>query len=109
MIRYLKTAVNDAIASGNAFLANEITANVMVGTTMMIIVAVMMLCLILNEVGVFTADKSRKALSGRKLIEPAVLVPLCQSKKRERRLPLSFFGGRKRTRTADLLRVKQAL
>ena len=51
-------AVNDAIASGNAFLANEITANVMVGTTMMIIVAVMMLCLILNEVGVFTADKS---------------------------------------------------
>lgn len=54
----MKEAVQNAIDSGDAFLANEITANVMVGTTMLIIFAVMVLCLILNEVGVFTADKA---------------------------------------------------
>ncbi len=54
----MDAAVNEAIEAGDAFLANEITANVMVGTTMMIIVAVMMLCFVLNEVGVFSADKS---------------------------------------------------
>ena len=54
----MKEAVENALAQGNNFLANEITANVMVGTTMVIIVAVILLCLILNEVGVFTADKT---------------------------------------------------
>ena len=49
--------VQKAVAEGNAYLANEITANVMVGTTMVIIVGVMLLCLVLNEVGVFTADR----------------------------------------------------
>lgn len=50
--------VQRAIADGNSFLANEITANVMVGTTMMIIFLVMLLALLLNEIGIFTADKS---------------------------------------------------
>ena len=50
-------AVKKAQESGNSFLANEITANVMVGTTMMIVFAVMLVCLLLNEVGIFTADK----------------------------------------------------
>lgn len=49
--------VQKAVAEGNAYLANEITANVMVGTTMIIIVGMMLLCLVLNEVGVFTADR----------------------------------------------------
>ncbi len=53
----MQEAVKHAHESGNSFLANEITANVMVGTTMMIIFAVMLICLLLNEVGVFTADK----------------------------------------------------
>ena len=53
----MQAEVEKANAAGNSFLANEITANVMVGTTMMIIFAVMVLCLILNEIGVFTADK----------------------------------------------------
>ena len=53
----MKKAVDKAVAEGNIHLANEITANVMVGTTMMLIFAVMLLCLLLNEVGVFTADK----------------------------------------------------
>ena len=50
-------AVKQAQSEGNSFLANEITANVMVGTTMMLIFAVMLLCLLLNEIGVFSADK----------------------------------------------------
>ena len=53
----MQDAVKRAQESGNSFLANEITANVMVGTTMMIIFAVMLICLLLNEIGVFTADK----------------------------------------------------
>ena len=53
----MKEEVEKALAAGDSFRANEITANVMVGTTMMIIFMVMVLCLILNEVGVFTADK----------------------------------------------------
>ena len=54
----MNAAVEQALAEGNGYLANEITANVMVGTTMMIVFVVMLLCLLLNEVGVFTADKS---------------------------------------------------
>ena len=50
-------AVKRAQSDGNSILANEITANVMVGTTMMLIFAVMLICLLLNEVGVFGADK----------------------------------------------------
>ena len=53
----MKEAVDKAILAGDSFLANEITANVMVGTTMLIIFGVMILCLLLNEFGVFTADK----------------------------------------------------
>lgn len=53
----MKEAVDQAIAAGKSFLANEITANVMVGTTMMLVFACMLLALLLNEFGVFTADK----------------------------------------------------
>ncbi len=53
----MKEAVQKALNVGDCWRANEITANVMVGTTMMIVFTVMILCLILNEVGVFTADK----------------------------------------------------
>ena len=54
----MNAAVNEALAAGDSFRANEVTANVMVGTTMLIIFSVMLLCLLLNEVGVFTADKT---------------------------------------------------
>lgn len=53
----MQEAVKRAQESGDSILANEITANVMVGTTMMLIFAVMLICLVLNEVGVFSADK----------------------------------------------------
>ncbi len=53
----MEAEVRKAVAEGNSFLANEITANVMVGTTMMIVFTVMLLCLLLNELGVFSADK----------------------------------------------------
>lgn len=54
----MQDEVRKAQLAGDSFRANEITANVMVGTTMMLIFAVMLVCLILNEVGVFSADKS---------------------------------------------------
>ncbi len=54
----MKDAVNQAIADGNSFLANEITANVMAGTAMFIIFALLFLCWILNEINVFTVDKT---------------------------------------------------
>lgn len=54
----MNQAVNEALAKGDCMLANEITANVMVGVTMMIIFGVMILCMILNEFGVFTADRT---------------------------------------------------
>ena len=54
----MQEAVRNALGEGNGALANEITANVMVGTTMMIIFTVMLVCLVLNELGVFTADKA---------------------------------------------------
>ena len=53
----MKTAVAKAIADGDNMLANEITANVMVGTVMLLLFTDMILCLLLNELGVFTVDK----------------------------------------------------
>ncbi len=54
----MQAAMEEAQASGDSFKVNEITANVMVGVTMFIVFVVMILCLILNELGVFTATKS---------------------------------------------------
>ena len=53
----MKKAVDDAIAQGNVMYANEITANVMVGTTLLIMFLFLAFCALLNEVGVFTVDK----------------------------------------------------
>lgn len=55
--RRMKSGVNTALLNGNVFDANEITANMMVGVTMIIMFALMLICLGLNEIGVFTADK----------------------------------------------------
>ncbi|MCQ2430888.1 MAG: PP2C family protein-serine/threonine phosphatase [Clostridia bacterium] len=54
----MRQAVADAIADGNSALANEITANVMVGTTMLIVFVLLLICFGLNEIGVFTVDKT---------------------------------------------------
>ena len=53
----MNEAVSAAAAEGNVALANEITANVMVGTVLMLMFVAMVFALVLNEVGVFTADK----------------------------------------------------
>ncbi len=52
-----RAAVGKALSEGNTKLANEITANAMVGLSMLIMFIIMFLVLILNEIGVFTADK----------------------------------------------------
>ncbi len=59
----MKKAVDEAIAGGNITYANEITANVMVGTTLLIFFLVLFLCMILNEIGVFTVPKNVMRLS----------------------------------------------
>ena len=70
----MQDAVRDALARGDCMLANEITANVMVGTTMMIIFAVMILSFALNEFGIFTADKSAMRIAV--LIAGLVEIPI---------------------------------
>lgn len=70
----MEAEVRKAVAAGDSFLANEITANVMVGTTMMVIFSVMLLCLLLNEAGIFTAD--RRVMRLAVLIAAAVEVPI---------------------------------
>lgn len=54
----MKEAVNKAIAEGNSFKANEITANVMTGTAMLIIFMLLLLCFVLNEINFFSVDKT---------------------------------------------------
>ena len=72
----MNAAVEKAIANNDTVLANEITVNVMVGTTMMIVFGVMIICLILNEFGVFTADKNimRQAVFVAALVEVPITV-----------------------------------
>lgn len=70
----MQEAVEQARKDGNSFLANEITANVMVGTTMIIIFTVMLLCLVLNEIGVFTADKTSMRIAV--LLASVVEIPI---------------------------------
>ena len=72
----MNAEVDKALANNDTFLANEITANVMVGTTMMIVFGVMILCLILNELGVFTADKiiMRRAVIAAAIVEVPITV-----------------------------------
>lgn len=59
----MREAVDKAIADGDSFLANEITANIMVGTTMLIVFCLIFVCWILNEVNVFTVDKNAMRLA----------------------------------------------
>ncbi|MCQ2436522.1 MAG: SpoIIE family protein phosphatase [Clostridia bacterium] len=70
----MDNAVRSAVEQGNSALANEITANVMVGTTMVIIFFLMIVALVLNEIGVFSADKNIMRLGV--LIAAIVEVPI---------------------------------
>ena len=49
--------ITHAIGLGNVFAANEIAANMMLGIVNIIIVVLMIVCLVANEIGIFTADK----------------------------------------------------
>ena len=78
MSNSIKKRMNEAarreVEAGNVFMANEITANVMVGFTMIIIVALLLCCVLLNEVGVFTVEKWTMRWSA--LIALVIVVPL---------------------------------
>ena len=49
--------ITHAIGLGNVYAVNEIAANMMLGLINILIVILMILCLIANEIGIFTADK----------------------------------------------------
>ncbi|MBQ0083808.1 MAG: PP2C family protein-serine/threonine phosphatase [Clostridiales bacterium] len=70
----MNEASQKAAESGDVFMANEITANVMVGSTMIIIVLLLLGCLFLNELGIFTVDKWIMRLSA--LIALLIVVPI---------------------------------
>lgn len=55
--RNLKKNYDDAINQGNVMLANEITANIMVGSIMVFVSLISLICLAMNEIGIFTADR----------------------------------------------------
>lgn len=46
-----------AIGIGNVFAANEIAANMMLGMISIVVLVLILICFILNEIGIFTADK----------------------------------------------------
>ncbi|MCQ2512653.1 MAG: PP2C family protein-serine/threonine phosphatase [Lachnospiraceae bacterium] len=49
--------ITHAIGLGNVYAVNEIAANMMLGIINILIIILMILCLIANEIGIFTADK----------------------------------------------------
>ena len=74
MKKRMNEASRKAAESGDVFLANEITANVMVGTTMLIIAALLLVCLLLNEAGVFTVNLWTMRVSA--IIALVIVVPI---------------------------------
>lgn len=58
----LRKKVLKAIDQGNVFRANEYSANLMVGNVMLIMLIILLVCLGLNEVGVFTVQKEAMRL-----------------------------------------------
>lgn len=53
----LMKKIRGNIDSGDVKQLNEIAANIMVGASMVVMMLIMLVCLMLNEVGVFTVDK----------------------------------------------------
>ena len=56
-VESLKGKIDDALKNGNIFVINEITANLMMGSIVLMMILLTILCEILNELGIFTADK----------------------------------------------------
>ena len=53
----LKKGIDEALDEGDVFKANEITANILLGSVILIMEILCIACLVLNELGIFTADK----------------------------------------------------
>ena len=72
----LKNSIESALDAGDAFKANEINANILLGTVILIMEICSAVCLILNEVGVFTADitNMRGTIIAVLLIETPIMI-----------------------------------
>lgn len=55
-LQSLKNSINSALDEGDVFKANEINANILLGTVILIMEICSVVCLILNEIGIFSAD-----------------------------------------------------
>ena len=62
------------LIQGEIFAINEVAANMMAGIIMMIIILLTILCLVLNEVGIFTANKELMRIGT--LVSIIVQVPI---------------------------------
>ena len=56
-LKDLKNSINSALDEGDIFKANEINSNILLGGVILIMEICSIACLVLNEIGVFTADK----------------------------------------------------
>ena len=54
----LENKIKNAIDQGDVFRANEIQANIFLGIVLTLMTIMCGLCLLLNEVGIFTAEKT---------------------------------------------------
>jgi len=57
-LKSLKRKINAALDEGDVFKANEIASNMLLGSVILIMEIVCILCLVLNELRIFTADVS---------------------------------------------------
>jgi len=53
----LEKKIKTAIDEGDVFRVNEIESNMLLGAVLLMMIIISIICLILNELGVFTADK----------------------------------------------------
>lgn len=54
----LEKKIKNAIERGDVFHANEIEANLLLGAVLIMMIIISIICLVLNELGIFTADKT---------------------------------------------------
>ena len=75
-LKNLKKSINSALEEGNVFKANEINSNILLGTVILIMEICSVACLLLNELGVFTADKfyMRGTIIAMLLVETPIMI-----------------------------------
>lgn len=74
-LKNLKRGIDKALDEGDVFKANEISANILLGTVIVIMELCCVVCLILNELGIFNADTLY--MRGTMLVVFLIETPIC--------------------------------